>query len=281
MPGRFATLRILAFALLIAPVWAGPSVGDDRVLRIQDGDSTRSFTVPELTEAVGLTELRIADDPYLGPARVLAGFALEPLLDHVGLGDAAELLLVCSDGYSIPFERSVMSKPGLSGLLAIRDTTLPPDAEANWVPFRHGTELISFDPFYLVWASTDPSTDLSPETLPWPFQLTEIRRFDRWAYFASAEPPEAAGEAARAGFDTYVDHCGKCHRMRGVGGELGPELDRPASLSSLLPTEQLRVYVRHDEHDFPQSKMPDFARILSPAQIDQLVAYLQAMQPAR
>ena len=93
--------------------------------------------------------------------------------------------------------------------------------------------------------------------------------------------PEAAGEAARAGFDTYVDHCGKCHRMRGVGGELGPELDRPASLSSLLPTEQLRVYVRHDEHDFPQSKMPDFARILSPAQIDQLVAYLQAMQPAR
>jgi mono/diheme cytochrome c family protein len=69
--------------------------------------------------------------------------------------------------------------------------------------------------------------------------------------------------------------------MRGVGGQVGPELDREGSLSSILSTDQLREYVGHEERRFPYSKMPPFSKILSPAQLDQLVAYLQAMQPAR
>ena len=69
--------------------------------------------------------------------------------------------------------------------------------------------------------------------------------------------------------------------MRGVGGDVGPALDRKGSLSSLFTTAQLRDYVRHDESRFPQSKMPPFAKLLSPTEIDQLVAYLQAMQPAK
>jgi mono/diheme cytochrome c family protein len=69
--------------------------------------------------------------------------------------------------------------------------------------------------------------------------------------------------------------------MRGVGGDVGPALDREGSLSSLFTTAQLRDYVRHEESRFPQSKMPPFSTLLSPAQIDQVVAYLQAMQPAK
>jgi len=279
--GALARLPVLAFALLPALLWAGPSLGDDRVLRVQDGEAARQYTVTELTDAVGLTELRVAEDPHFGPDRVFAGFALEPLLDHVGLGDAPELLLVCVDGYSIPFKRSLLSQAGLRGLLAIRDTALPTEGETHWPPFRHGAEIVSFDPFYLVWASTDPSIDLGTEALPWPFQLTEIRRFDRRRYFAPAMPPAGAGDAVREGFETYIAHCGKCHRMRGVGGQVGPELDREGSLSSVLSTEQLRDYVGHEERLFPHSKMPPFSKILSPAQLDQLVAYLQAMQPAR
>jgi mono/diheme cytochrome c family protein len=100
----------------------------------------------------------------------------------------------------------------------------------------------------------------------------------RERYFAPAAPPAGAPEAAREGFPVYTAHCGKCHRMRGVGGDVGPALDREGSLSSVLPTAQLRDFVRHDASRFPQSKMPPFAKLLSPEQIDQLVAYLQAMQ---
>lgn len=272
----------LALALILGLVLpAESSRADDRVLRVQDGTAVRQYPVTELIEAIGLTELRVGRDPHFGPDRVFAGFALEPLLDHVGLGDAAELLLVCADGYSIAFAASVRSQPGLRGLLAVRDAALPADAGSHWEAFQHGTETVSFDPFYLVWASSDESFDVGSDALPWPFQLTEIRRFDRERYFAPARPPAAAADAVQAGFPLYADHCGKCHRLRGVGGGVGPPLDREGGLAAVLPTEQLRDYVRHDEHSFPRSKMPQFSKLLRPEQIDEVVAYLQAMQLSR
>lgn len=280
---RSVAILIGAFTLLPTLSPAEQTVADDRVLRVQEGDAVRQYTIDELVAAVGLAELRLAKDPYLGENRVFAGFELETLLNHLGLGDASELLLVCADGYQIPFDTSVLSQSDLQGFLAIRDTSLPANAGTHWPPYQHGTEIISFDPFYLVWASTNSGADPDPdtETLPWPYQLAEIHRFDRVAYFAPARPPAAAGEAARAGFGIYTEHCGKCHRMRGVGGDLGPVLDREGSLSSVFTTAQLSEFVRHDTSLYPHSKMPQFSKTLSSVEIGQLVAYLQAMQPER
>jgi mono/diheme cytochrome c family protein len=278
---RAALLLIVALGLLTALPSAGQPIADDRVLRVGQGSSAREYTVPELVAAIGLTELEVAKDPHFGPKRVFAGFALEPLLNHIGLGDAPELLLVCADGYRIAFDASALSQSQLRGLLAIRDAALPADGGARWAAYRHGAETVSFDPFYLVWASSDARADLGTETLPWPFQLTEIHRFDRVAYFAPARPPPGAGESPRAGFGVYTSHCGKCHRMRDVGGDVGPALDRQGSLSSVLTTAQLRDYVRHDGSRHPQSKMPQFSKLLSPSEIDDVAAYLQAMQPGR
>jgi mono/diheme cytochrome c family protein len=274
-------LLMVALGLLPALSRAEQSIADDRVLRVQDGSSARKYAIEELAAAIGLVELAVAKDPHFGPNRVFAGFALEPLLNHIGLGDAPELLLVCSDGYRIPFDVSALSKSRLRGLLAIHDTALPADGKSHWAAYRHGAETIDFDPFYLVWASTDEGADLGTETLPWPFQLSEIHRFDRVAYFASARPPPGAGDAPQEGFGIYTAHCGKCHRMRGVGGDVGPALDRVGSLSSVLPTAQLRDYVGHESSRYPQSKMPQFSKLLSPGEIDQVVAYLQAMQQRR
>lgn len=276
-----ALLFTLMLGLLPALPRAEHSIADDRVLRVLDGASEQQYTLPELIAAIGLSELRVAKDPHFGPDRVFAGFELEPLLNHIGLGNASELLLVCADGYRIAFDTSTLSQQPLRSLLALRDTALSADGETNWLPYQHGAETVSFDPFYLVWASADGSVALDTETLPWPFQLTEIRRFDRDTYFAPARPPTSADHALQEGFVIYTAHCGKCHRMRGVGGEVGPALDRDGSLSSLFTAAQLRDYVGHDKSRFPQSKMPQFSKLLSPTEIDQVVAYLQAMQPAR
>ena len=275
-----ALLLTLVFGLLPALPRAEQAIADDRVLRVQDGAAERQYTVPELIAAIGLTKLRVAKDPHFGPDRVFSGFALEPLLNHIGLGDEPELLLVCADGYRIPFDTSKL-KPPLEGLLALRDTALPAGGEIHWEGYRHGTEIVNFDPFYLVWAGAYDRLDPDTEALPWPFQLTGIQRFDRDAYFAPARPTAEGDDDLQKGFALYAAHCGKCHRMRGVGGDVGPALDREGSLSSLLSRAQLRDYVRHDENRFPQSKMPPFAKLLSPTEIDQLVAYLQAMQPAK
>ncbi|MDJ0851696.1 MAG: cytochrome c [Myxococcota bacterium] len=273
-------LLALGFTLgfLAAAFRADPAIADDRVLHVEDGGAERRYTVDELVGALGLAEFEVANDPHFGPDRVFAGFELGPLLEHIGLGDAPELLLVCVDGYRIPFDTRALSGPRLQGFLAIRDAALPADAASHWTPYRHGAELVSFDPFYLVWASSDEGADLGSDTLPWPFQLSGIQRFDRAAYFGPARPPAGAGDAARQGFPIFTAHCGKCHRVRGVGGEVGPALDRQGSLSSLLPTAQLRDYVQHDEARYPRSKMPQFSKLLSSREIDQVVAYLQAMQ---
>ena len=223
----------------------------------------------------------MAKDPHFGPDRVFAGFALGPLLNHIGLGDASDLLMVCADGYRIPIDASTLMQPPRRGLHAIRDTALPADFETHWEGYRHGAEIVDFDPFYLVWASTDQRIELNTEALPWPFQLTEIQRFDRDSYFAPARPPAGADDAVQKGFAIYTAHCGKCHRMRGVGGDVGPALDREASLSSLLTAAQLRDYVRHYKSRFPQSKMPPFSKILNPTEIDQVVSYLRVMQPVK
>ena len=108
----------------------------------------------------------------------------------------------------------------LRGLLALRDTAVPASGGAHWEDYRHGAETINFDPFYLVWAGAYERMAPETEALPWPFQLTEIRRFDRDSYYAPARPPAGAGSAAQKGFAIYTAHCGKCHRMRGVGGEV-------------------------------------------------------------
>lgn len=128
---------------------------------------------------------------------------------------------ICADGYRIPFDTSTLSRPQLRGLLAVRDTELPAVGETHWLPYRHGDETIDFDPFYLVWAGSDESTDLDTKRLPWPFQITEIQRFDREADFAPARPPEGAADDLQRGLTIYIDHCGKCRSMRGVGGAVG------------------------------------------------------------
>lgn len=276
-----ALLLILPSALLPLQPLAGKTTTDDRVLRVQDGEVQRQYPVQALIKAIGLTELRGEKDPHFGPDRLFAGFALEPLLKHIGLGDASELLLVCADGYRIPFDATALSQRPLRGLLALRDTAVPASGGAHWEDYRHGAETVNFDPFYLVWAGAYERMAPDTEALPWPFQLAEIQRFDWEAYYAPARPTAVDDDTLQKGFAIYTAHCGKCHRMRGVGGDVGPVLDRESSLSSLLSTAQLRDYVRHDKNRFPQSKMPPFSTLLQPNEIDQVVAYLQAMQAGR
>lgn len=274
-----ALLMPLLLGLASALFWSDKAGAGDRVLRVQDDTRVREYPMEKLVSAVGLTELRLTKNPHFGPNRVFAGFELEPLLNHIGSGDAPEVLLVCADGYRIPFAMSTLSRSRIRGLLAVRDTALPADGETHWLPYRHGSETVSFDPFYLVWASDDVNPDFDIEKLPWPFQVTESQRFDREAYFAPARPPEGANDSVQKGYAIYTAHCGKCHRMRGVGGEVGPAFDRDDSLASALTEAQLRDYVRHDESRFPQSKMPQFSKVLRQEEINQVVSYLRAMQP--
>ena len=69
-------------------------------------------------------------------------------------------------------------------------------------------------------------------------------RGDRFIH--STEPERESADGYRIAFNTSVL---LQQPLRGVGGEVGPALDREGSLSSLFTTAQLREYVRHDGVD--------------------------------
>ncbi len=52
------------------------------------------------------------------------------------------------------------------------------------------------------------------------FELADWQR----AYASALAIPEGAPDEARRGATSYGDRCLRCHRMRGAGGELGPDL---------------------------------------------------------
>jgi hypothetical protein len=57
------------------------------------------------------------------------------------------------------------------------------------------------------------------------FELVDWQR----TFGPALAPPEGAADAARRGAGVYAESCIACHRLRGVGGERGPELTTVAS----------------------------------------------------
>jgi mono/diheme cytochrome c family protein len=57
------------------------------------------------------------------------------------------------------------------------------------------------------------------------FELVEWQR----TFGPALAPPDGAADAARRGAGIYAESCISCHRMRGVGGERGPELTTVAA----------------------------------------------------
>lgn len=70
------------------------------------------------------------------------------------------------------------------------------------------------------------------------FEIVEWQR----TFGPALEAPEGSVDRARVGASLYGDSCIACHRMRGVGGERGPDLTTvasrlgPAAFAALLPS---------------------------------------------
>jgi mono/diheme cytochrome c family protein len=84
--------------------------------------------------------------------------------------------------------------------------------------------------------ATDPRSPAWWARDPVAFELVSWQR----TYGPALATPEAAADGARRGADVYVQSCISCHRMRGVGGERGPDLTtvaarlRPGAFATLL-----------------------------------------------
>jgi cbb3-type cytochrome oxidase cytochrome c subunit len=83
----------------------------------------------------------------------------------------------------------------------------------------------------------------------------------------------AAGACASEGRELFVEKgCVGCHRFRGPGGGLGPDL---SDVGSRLDAAAIRSQLRNPGRGNPASRMPSF-RSLSWFEVESLVAYLRS-----
>ncbi len=273
---RVSTIRRQLAVLLLWPALLVAQV-DTRTLVLDTGrEGPVSLAMQQLVTDYEL-QTRTVDDPEYKARHSYLGIDFKTLLTRAGFPPGVQLLLVCSDGYSIPFDSSVLLGNEWQGLLALRDTAATGDN--YFVPLDHGGELVDLSPFYLVWSPHPDATGnstVTPAELPWPYQLTGIRRLQPTDY-QSAMPPAAAPAAVQEGFDLYFRHCIKCHSINGSGGTLGPALDVEHGLTDILARSNVRDLIVQMSKYVPQSKMPDFNDTLSEQGVDALLAYLTAM----
>lgn len=233
------------------------------------------LSIAQLDAAVGAETRLIRTDFMYEADKTFIGYDLAAVMRRFGLPLDADYLFVCEDGYEASVPARLLRDAELTGFLARGDIHAPPDAA--WAPLPSSLGASELSPLYLAWRS-DGLSAAELRALPWPYGLREIRPVDTAGRLTGLAPDAAASAAVRRGHALYRRECVKCHRLAGVGGELGPDLSYGATVK-LLGHDALVEVVSNIGRYYPNSKMPNYAESLAPEDLDAVVRYLRHMTP--
>lgn len=241
-------------------------------LTVETGSGPRRFSTEQLLARPDVREIRVPGDVSYHAAMSYRAVPLKALLEGVP-GDA-HLQFVALDGFTAEIPASlVLDGHGAEAWLAIEPAARP------WPKLGEGKP--SAGPFYLVWLHPEAG-HVGPEQ--WPYQVAAIKvQADPAARFPAMRPAAGlpANAPARRGFAVFQRNCISCHTLNGQGdAKVGPDLNIPHSPTEYFREDMLRTLVRNPQNlrRWPQAKMPAFdAKVLSDADLDDLVAYLKHM----
>jgi hypothetical protein len=164
-------------------------------------------------------------DPATGRAAIWEGVSVASLVsERVELAKGADTVIVrTSDRAAIPLPLTLVRqwKPVLAD--KADGASLPTPVLAWPTLEQRGLET---DPRAAGWWARDVVA----------FEIVEWQK----AFASALAIPDGASDAARRGGTWYGDRCIRCHRMRGAGGERGPDLTtvaarlRPGPFGALL-----------------------------------------------
>jgi cytochrome c2 len=262
--------------ILFLVLWSGglPVRADSLFFRVE-GDALREASREELTRTLTLKTL-VTENPTTGKKATYQGVDLVDLLS-LGFGEQWKrydaVKFFSRDGYQPLMTRDTILAH--RGLVAFRE-----EGRDGFSPFRRGQgETVDPSPFWVVWDVSDDPAAKSDPWLSWPWQLAglELVRLDR--EFPRAAPPSEASEEAKRGFTAFLQHCVKCHRINGEGGDIGPELNYPVSVTEYWQPEWLPRFIADPRSVKWNSKMVGFYPGVRnrEAIIRDIVAYLKAM----
>lgn len=268
--------------LLSVSLWlaAGIGVAVAAPLAVIVDDGVRRFDATELAAAHGEVRL-VVHEPHEDRARGYVGIWARDLLDAAfgqAWQQAGAVVFECADGYRalIAPEKLVASR----ALLAWASADAEPFTLVNRL---QGDEQVDLEPFYLVWDNREDTALREAGASDWPYQVVGISVLAEEAVMAHARPPAQADDASWRGFHAFAAHCATCHRVNGDGGDKGPELNRPVSVTEYLAPGWLQRWMLAPETIRPGTTMPGLPQHLPDriAVADDIEHYLRTMAAAR
>ena len=220
------------------------------------------------------------DNPTDSKVHTYQGISLPVLLKQVFGKSWKEFELVkfiTRDGYQpvIPTESIVAA----SGVIST--------GEKGYAGFRKlqrkNGETVDPGPFYLVWENINAKGSREDPWLSWPWQITGLELTSLTREFPHSAPPDHSGNIAKEGYLAFRQHCIKCHTINGDGGNVGPELNYPVSVTEYWKEEWLARFIADPKSIHPDSKMIPFYRDVKNRQtvISAIIAYLKAMKDSK
>ena len=216
-------------------------------------------------------------DPYedhVARFEALPAVALFDELLGAGWRSADELVFECADGYraAVPVARFLEHRAYLAFARADADFVIDK-------PVAGQVERTTLAPAYLVWENVLDAQVRSEGDWGWPYQIVRVTLASAGERYARMAPPTGADERVVHGFATFRRYCSRCHAINGEGGEVGPELNYPASVTEYLEPTWLRRWIDAPltvRHGTPMPGLPPGIPEREAA-LDDLIAYLTAM----
>jgi mono/diheme cytochrome c family protein len=255
---------------LILAILCSPLAFADTSLQILTPKKTLTLTLEQLKSKLTPQVVEIVDPNY---KRKIA-FDAFPLSEVLRLADFAagdsadEIVFTATDGYSPNMPFSALKS--YSAFLTYQEH----GKSGKFPLIDQGKSKLSPAPYYLVWKEGGTIAD----KVPWPWQLVKIEAVQ----FAQKYPkvfPKAAplGSPVRKGFEIFKAECIRCHSINLEGGEVGPELNAPKSVTEYWRPDVLADFIRNAPSFRYKTKMPSFEKQLSSGQVSDLITYLRYM----
>jgi cytochrome c2 len=214
------------------------------------------------------TIVTVVNDPvYHKTKKYNAVNALTLIANEIDLSKidakSTKIVFECMDGYKpeMPLALFLASKP----YLAFKDV----DAKGtDWEPISKNGNKMDAAPFYLVYTDA-PAKD---DRYKWPYNLIKIH-LEPIDKSKTALYPKDSSKVA--GYTLFQNQCITCHAINGIGGEMGPELNYPKSVTEYWIETELVNYIVNPASFRNKVKMPTLG--ITKQQSQEIVGYLKYM----
>jgi cytochrome c2 len=184
-------------------------------------------------------------------------------LENINLAET-KVVFECEDGYKP--EMSLAKLLASVSYLAISDAEAPKGREWEQI-IKDGHEMKA-EPFYIIYEGVSQKDG----SYKWPYNLVKI-------HFAPLHENDGIlipkDKLAMAGYEQYKNRCQTCHAINKIGGNMGPELNYPKSITEYWKKDDLIAFIQNPAAYRYGVKMPNLN--VNKDEAEAIVLYLEYM----